>query len=244
MRVRWLALAFGVLNHALFAAAIASMAAALWTGLALGRGVLHGAAALAADLALVAAFPLLHSALLGRGGGRLLARLFPAPHGRHLVTTSYATVASLQLLVTFWVWSPLGPVLWRPDGAWLVVHAAAFALAWLFLVKAIFDGGMGVQTGFVGWAAVFRGRTPRYPSFAQRGTFTMCRQPIYLAFALVLWTAPTWTLDRFILAVGWTLYCVLGPLLKERRYLTRYGEAFLAYRARTAYFLPTLPRRS
>ena len=72
----------------------------------------------------------------------------------------------------------------------------------------------------------------------ERGTFATCRQPIYLGFSLILWTAPGWTLDRLVLALVWSAYCYLGPRLKERRFAQRYGERFERYRTRTAYFLP------
>ena len=68
------------------------------------------------------------------------------------------------------------------------------------------------------------------------GTFALTRQPIYLAFSLTLWTAPVWTADRATLTVGWTAYCLLGPLLKERRYLRCYGAAYEAYRRAVPYF--------
>jgi len=242
--VRVLALAFGVTNHLLFLFAIASMAVALWTGMRLGRGGLHGAAAAAANSALVLQFPLLHSFLLGRRGGHGLALALGRTHGRTLVTTSYATVASLQLLLTFWLWSPTGSVAWQPAGLLLWANALLFGLCWVFLARTIVDSGLSVQSGLLGWWSVFSSRTPRYPTFATRGTFAFCRQPIYLAFALILWTAPTWTMDRIVLGVAWTAYCLLGPLFKERRYLSRHGEAYRAYQRRVAYILPLPLRRS
>ena len=244
MTIRLLALALGIVNHGLFAAAIASMAISLWTGLAAGRGTLHGTAAVVANLGLLLQFPVVHSLLLTQRGGRMLGSLFPAPYGRALVSTTYATIASLQLLLAFWAWSPSGTVYWQPVGLALGVHALLFAGAWAYLILAILDGGIGVQTGLIGWWSVFRGRPPRYPPFAQHGTFAASRQPIYLAFALVLWTAPTWTPDRLALASLWTAYCVLGPLHKERRLRARHGDAYRSYQERIPYFLPTLRNRS
>jgi hypothetical protein len=63
-------------------------------------------------------------------------------------------------------------------------------------------------------------------------------QPIYLGHALTLWTGPVWSPDRLFLAVVWTGYCVLGPLLEERCYLALHGEDFAAYQRRVPYMLP------
>jgi protein-S-isoprenylcysteine O-methyltransferase Ste14 len=125
----------------------------------------------------------------------------------------------------------------------LVAHTALFLSAWLFLLKALYDGGMGLQTGSIGWLALLRGTKPAFPALPTRGTFVVCRQPIYLGFALTLWTGPVWTPDRLLLAVLWTTYCVFGPRHKERRFLAFHGEVFARYQQRVPYMLP-LGRRA
>jgi protein-S-isoprenylcysteine O-methyltransferase Ste14 len=78
----------------------------------------------------------------------------------------------------------------------------------------------------------------RFPGLATRGLFAACRQPIYLGFALTLWTGPVWTPDHLLLAVLWSTYCLLGPLLKEKRFLRFHGAEFAAYRRAVPYMLP------
>lgn len=241
-RARLRALAIALPCHVAFAAAIGSLALGLATGMQLGRGTASGWAALGANVLLVAQFPLVHSWLLSARGQALLAALSPVGHGRTLLVTTYALVASLQLLLTFWAWSPSGVVWHRPEGLAGAGHWAAFAAAWLLLHKALWDAGLGVQSGAAGWWALFRGRPVRYGGLPTGGLFARCRQPIYLGFALVLWTAPVWSLDWLLLSSGWTVYCVAGPRWKEARWLRRHGEAFAAYRARVPYLLPRLFR--
>ena len=69
----------------------------------------------------------------------------------------------------------------------------------------------------------------------------MCiRDSVYLAFALTLWTGPVLTVDRLALALTWTVYCVVGPMHKERRYISYYGERYASYRRSVSYILPGL----
>jgi protein-S-isoprenylcysteine O-methyltransferase Ste14 len=241
-RQRAVALAYGIFNHAAFAIGIAAMLAGLYFGLGIGRGTLHGVAAVAADGVLVVGFVVLHSFLLSARGRRLLARLAPLGLGADLGTTIFATIASLQLLVTFVGWSPVGPVLWEAHGAARVVMTLAYAASWGFLLKAMGDAGLPLQTGFLGWGSIVRGRRPEFGSFPERGTFRYLRQPIYLAFALTLWTGPVWNADHLLLAIPWTLYCIAGPLLKERRCVAAYGERFQRYQRRVPYWLPDFRR--
>ncbi len=239
-RHRLLALVYGALNHALFACAIGAMIVGLYSGLTRGWGHLRGPAAWCANLALVLQFPLLHSFLLSKSGRVWLARLAPSSVAADLSTTTFATLASLQVLATFALWSPSGVLLFEARGAWLTLSHVAFAASWLLLVVALHNAGLGLQTGAIGWWSVLRGQRPKFGDFPTHGLFQRCRQPVYLAFALTLWTGPVRTLDGLVLALVWTSYCVVAPRFKEARYLQRYGERFARYRAQTPYILPRL----
>jgi len=193
-----------------------------------------------ANAALIVQFPLVHSLLLTRWGGRLLSSL--GRHGATLSTTTYATVASAQLLALFALWTPSGIVWWRAEGAMLWAVLTAYTASWLFLVKASWDAGAEVQSGALGWMSLMAARKPRFPDMPDAGTFRVIRQPIYLAFALTTWLVPVWTPDQLVLATLLTAYCLLAPRLKERRFRARYGARFEAYVARTPYMIPRLSR--
>jgi protein-S-isoprenylcysteine O-methyltransferase Ste14 len=237
-RQRLFALGLGVANHALFAAAVGSMIWGLRSGMRSGFGPFRGAAAVVANGVLVLHFPLLHSYLLSPAGRARVARRVPFRLGRDLATTTYAMGASLQLLVVFGLWSPSGTLWWEPAGALGGVFDLAFATSWLLLAKAMADAGLGIQSGSQGWLAVARGLRPRYGPFPQHGLFRWCRQPVYLAFALTLWTGAAWTPDHLVIAAVWTTYCVLGARIKERRYLAAFGDEFRAYQRRVGFWWP------
>jgi len=234
------ALLYGAACHGGFLVAVGLMAVGLFTGMESGLGRLDGRAGLVLNVLLLLQFPLLHSFLLTRRGRGVLGRLAPRELGRSLAPTTYALLAALQIGTTFALWSPTGVTLWRPTGAALVVHSILFAGAWLFLGKALLDAGLGLQTGWIGWSSVWKNGPVRYPGLPTTGLFATCRQPIYLGFALILWTGPTWTLDHLLIALAWSAYCVLGPRLKERRFAQIYGQAFEAYRRKVPYLLPKL----
>jgi protein-S-isoprenylcysteine O-methyltransferase Ste14 len=233
------AIVLGALCHGTFGIAIAAMIASLHQGLRLGFGHLAGPAAWLANGALALSFPALHSWLLTPRGGRALA-VVSRRHGAALLPTTYALVASLQLLAVFGLWSPAGHELWRAEGALGAAFDLAYGASGLVLGKAMLDAGLAVQTGWLGWSAVARGQAVRHPRFTPRGLFRFTRQPVYLAFACTLWTSPLLTTDRLLLAATWTAYCVLGPLHKERRQLARDPDGYGRYQASVPYWLPRL----
>ena len=85
-------------------------------------------------------------------------------------------------------------------------------------------------------------KKPVFPDMPTTGLFGIIRQPIYVSFALTLWTVPVWTPDQLVLALVLTAYCLLAPRLKEARFEKRYGEKFRVYRNRVPYAVPQLKR--
>jgi len=234
------AVAMGLICHTLFALAVLAMIVAMFFGLSESLGRVPWPWAALTNAALILQFPLVHSLLLTGPGGRFLARLIPGPHGATLATTTYAIIASLQLLALFALWTPSGIVLWRAEGAVIWALTAAYSASWLLLLKASFDAGAEVQSGALGWMSMLARIRPVFPDMPTAGLFRVIRQPIYVAFALTLWTVPVWTPDQLALAVSLSAYCLLAPRLKERRFAARYGARFDRYRADVPYAVPRL----
>ena len=239
---RFVALCFGAVCHASFAAAVLTMMAAMFFGMSRSLGALSPPWSWVANGVLLAQFPLIHSLLLTNRGRAELGRLAPPGTGGILSTTTYVTIASFQVFALFAFWSPTGTIWWRAEGPALAALGLLYALSWLLLGKSMLDAGLGLQTGTLGWVALFRGRKPVYPPMPVTGLFRLTRQPIYVSFTMTLWTVPTWTPDQLVLAVTLTAYCLAAPLLKEARFRRIYGPAFDEYARTVPYWLP-LPRK-
>lgn len=137
----------------------------------------------------------------------------------------------------FALWTPSGIVWWRAEGALFWAILAAYGAAWLLVAKASFDAGVEVQSGALGWLSLPAKIKPIFPDMPTRGLFAFMRQPIYVAFAMTLWTVPVWTPDQLVLAICYTAYCLVAPRLKERRFAKRYGARFDDYCEAVPYIL-------
>lgn len=252
-----IALSYGAACHSVFALGVGAMMGGMFNGLRPedATGVLAtlglpvwwalGAApeglALAVNAALIAQFVLGHSLLLTAQGRRLLARLAPGGMGETLAPTTYALIAGASLWLLFGLWTPSDIIWLRLQGAALWVAFAAAALAWTLLAKAMLDSGLGLQSGFIGWWALLRGRKPAYPPMPTRGLYGYVRHPIYMSFALTPWAVAVWTPDQLALALAFTAYCALGPRFKEARFRRIYGAAYDAYLAATPFWIARRP---
>lgn len=237
------ALVYGIVCHTSFALGVGSMILMMYFGMSRSFGNLASPWSWIVNGALILQFPIGHSLLLTGRGRALLARLAPTGMGTTLATTTYATIAALQIFALFAFWSATGTIWWQADGIALVVMTAVYAGSWLLLLKSMSDAGLALQTGSLGWVALLRNKVAVYPKMPQAGLFKFCRQPIYVAFTLTLWTVPTWTPDQLALAVALTAYCVVAPLFKEARYRHIYGAAFVAYARTVPYWVPRLRRK-
>ena len=233
-----IALVSGALCHACFVLGVGTMIGAMYFGMSRSLGTLEAPWSWIANALLLAQFPVAHSFLLTSRGRALLGRFVPAGMGSTLSSTSYVTIASLQVFALFALWSASGTIWWQADGAALAIFTALYAVSWLLLAKAMADAGLALQTGSLGWVALLRNTPAVYPKMPQSGLFRLSRQPIYVTFTLTLWTVPTWTPDQLVVAIALTLYCLIGPLFKEARFRRIYGPAFDTYARSVPYWLP------
>ncbi len=239
---RVVALSYGVVCHVSFALGVVTMMVAMFFGMSRSLGTVAPPWNWLANAALLVQFPAIHSLLLTGRGRALLARLAPRDAGRTLSSTTYVTIAALQVFALFAFWSPTGTIWWQAGGTALIGLTVLYALSWVLLGKSMIDAGLGLQTGSLGWVALFRGRQPVYPPMPVEGLFRIVRQPIYVSFTLTLWTVPTWTPDQLVLALTLTAYCLAAPLLKEARFRRMYGAQFDRYARAVPYWFPA-PRR-
>ncbi|MEO0327767.1 MAG: isoprenylcysteine carboxylmethyltransferase family protein [Pseudomonadota bacterium] len=238
-----LALFIGIFCHLIFAIGVLTMITAMFFGMSESLGTVPWPWAIMVNGLLILQFPLAHSWLLTGQGGKLLACILPGEYGSTLSTTTYAIVASIQLLLLFAFWTPSGIILWQAEGETFWFLCSAYATSWLLLAIASFDAGVEVQSGALGWLSMLANKKPVFPDMPTLGLFNFIRHPIYAAFVLTLWTVPTWTPDQLCLAISLTLYCILAPILKERRFVRRYGKRFESYCNEVPYMIPARKRR-
>ena len=174
---------------------------------------------------------------------KILEIFAPKSYAKTLRTTVYATIASIQLILLFSLWNFSGVFIWQIETPASLYMIILNLLSWALLSISSIQAGYKVQTGSLGWTSVYQGKTPIFPDMPTRGLFSIIRQPIYLSFSLVLWTSPSMSLDLFIVALSYSLYCYFGPMLKEKRFQKIYGKRFSDYQQKVPYYMPSIFRR-
>ncbi|GAB4002782.1 methyltransferase family protein [Nocardioides ultimimeridianus] len=234
---RTLLLAYAVVAYAGFLAAIAWSVAFLADVHLLttvdGRPQLGPAPAAAADLALLGAFAVHHSAMARPAAKRLLTRYVPRPAER----STYVLGADVLLLLTLALWQPVGGDVWRLDDPWRAPVWVMYALGW---VVAIASTSMIDHFELVGLRQA-AGRD-RPPQFRARWLYVVVRHPLMLGLLVAFWATPTMTWGHLLFAAAASGYIAVGIQLEERD-LRRELPAYEEYAARVRGVVPIRRRR-
>ncbi|MCL4879312.1 MAG: hypothetical protein KJ064_21825 [Anaerolineae bacterium] len=164
----------------------------------------------------------------------------------------YRFLYNIVSVVTFapvllWAAVEPGENLWSLDGgmALLFLGVQLAGLLGLLISLLQIDGMRFI--GLKQLAAYLNGdKLPLPPEpLILNGVYRLVRHPLYLFSLMFIWFLPTMSAAAFGLALGATLYFVLGSLLEEQRLVREFGKPYLDYQQEVPWMIPfvRLPRK-
>jgi len=228
MRIFWIL--FGVVAQMMFGATVIMLFVFLW-GIDLSSSFVKRPARVSdwmvTDLLLLLQFAVGHSILLHPSTKRKLAKRIPSA----MYGVFFCAVTCLSLWATMLLWKTSSFYVWdlRGGKGWLI-HTMVI-ISWIALFYSISLTGFGYQTGWTTWWAWFRNRRLAPRGFVSHGAYQFFRHPIYLSFMGLIWFNPQMSVDRFVLAIVWTIYIFIGSELKDRRLEFYLGDVYRNYRS-------------
>lgn len=194
--------------------------------------------ALGIDLLLIALFAIQHSVMVRPGFKRALGRLLP----RACERATFVLASSLVLVLLYLLWSPLPGTLWSVDHPWLrSLLWAGCALGWGLALISTFQFDHFSLFGLRQVWNVWRGSPMAVsPTFGVPPLYQWVRHPMMTGFLIAFWVMPEMSTSQAVLAVGFTLYIIVGTVHEERGLHREFGEHYREYAARTPRFFPRL----
>ena len=190
------------------------------------------------DLALIALFGVQHSVMARQGFKRAWTRIVPQQAERSV----YVLAASLALIVLFAFWRPIDGTLWNLGGPLGIAMWALFATGWGLVLLSTFLINhfelFGLQQA---WFHA-RGHEAAEPKFRQPLFYRFVRHPIYLGFAIAFWATPHMSYGHLLLAMGISVYILIGIRHEERDLVSLFGPEYEAYQARVGMLTPRFGR--
>ena len=74
--------------------------------------------------------------------------------------------------------------------------------------------------------------------FVTKGLYRLVRHPLYTAGILFLWLSSSMTINTFTMAMGATLYILIGAYFEEKKLVREFGTAYQEYKSRTPMLIP------
>ena len=182
-----------------------------------------------------AAFGVLHSLLASTRVKDMAARVISGIFPRH-----YRLFYSFVAVVT--VFAYVGAVLFFPDRAlyriqppWLYLTLSLQLFAGVCFITALFQNSL---LGFSGLASLLSKKPSHAEHLTTGGFYRYTRHPLYLFSLIMLWLLPVVTWNILALAIGVTIYTLIGSLLEERRLAQQFGQEYISYKKRTPWLIP------
>lgn len=196
--------------------------------------------AIAIDIALLAVFALQHSVMARPAFKRWWTRLVPPAAER----STYVLFSSLALLLLFWLWQPIGAVVWNVESTvGQALLYIGYASGWILLLVATFMIDHFDLFGLRQSWLYCRGRPYSELSFRTPGLYKVVRHPIYVAWLLTFWCTPIMTAAHLLFALMTTAYILIAVQLEERDLIRAFPE-YENYRRRVPMLIPFIRART
>ena len=198
--------------------------------------------ALLVNAGLLGLFAVQHSVMARPFFKRWLTRIIPAAAER----STYTLASSLALIALFWLWQPMGGVVWQVENE--IVRAlllSGLAAGWLLVFVVSFLINHFDLFGLRQVWLYFHNRPYTSVKFATPGLYKHVRHPLYVGWLLLFWCTPTMTVAHLFFAILTTGYILVGMYFEERDLQDAHPE-YADYKRNTPMFMPRLsdnPRR-
>ena len=238
---RYLAFVYGTVSYGIFFITflyLIGFLANFWVpkGIDTGAGAPF-AAALVINAVLIALFGVQHSVMARPGFKAVWTKIVPRPIER----STYVLLASIVLILLYWLWQPMPAIVWQAQAAWLVTALwALFGLGFALVLVSTFIINhfdlFGLRQVFLN----LRGKAYTDEPFKVTFFYRFVRHPLYVGWFIAFWATPTMTVGHLLFAIGMSAYIVLAVPHEERDLVKALGHDYVEYQKRVPKFVPRL----
>jgi protein-S-isoprenylcysteine O-methyltransferase Ste14 len=156
--------------------------------------------------------------------------------------STYVLMSSLALILLFWLWRPLGGVVWSVENdIGVALLYAGFAFGWGLVLVTTFAINHFDLFGLRQVWRHLRGEPQQGLKFVLPLLYRLVRHPLYVGWFFAFWCTPTMTVTHLFFAIMTTAYILIAIQLEERDLIAEHPE-YADYRKRVPMLIPFLRR--
>jgi methanethiol S-methyltransferase len=187
------------------------------------------------DGALISLFALQHSIMARPAFKRRWTKIIPEPIER----STYTLCSSLCLLLLFWLWQPLGGIVWQVESETLrIVLLSLCLLGFAIVLISTFLINHFDLFGLRQVWLYFAGKKYEHLPFRTPLFYKHVRHPLYLGFIIAFWATPTMTAIHFFFATIMTCYILIAIKFEEDDLMKHLGAKYENYKRSTPMLIP------
>ncbi len=191
--------------------------------------------AIVTNAALLLAFALQHSIMARPTFKKWWTKIIPEPAER----STYVLLSSLCLILTFWLWQPMGGFIWRvEDPTFKTVLTAIFITGWLIVLLSTFMINHFDLFGLRQVWFYFSGKKYEPLRFRVPFFYKYVRHPLYLGWLIAFWATPVMSAAHLFFAILTTSYILIAIKFEERDLMTHFGNKYSDYKKEVPMILP------
>lgn len=198
------------------------------------------AEALLINVLLLGVFAVQHSVMARQGFKEKWTKIVPAVIER----STYVLASSLALLLLYWLWQPMGSVIWDVSNSTLGTLLIVISLAgWLVVLASTF---MIDHFELFGLKQVYfnlKGEDMPSCEFKKPGFYKVVRHPIYFGFIVAFWATPIMTTAHLLFAIGTLAYVLIGIFFEEKDLVSTFGTEYEEYKSQVSMVVPLPPKK-
>ena len=191
--------------------------------------------ALLINAGLLAIFAVQHSVMARPWFKRMWTRVIPKEAER----STYVLISSVALILLFWLWQPIGGVVWNVEQPALrMVLYGLFALGFAIVLLSTFLINHFDLFGLRQVYLYLRGKEYKQLRFGTPLLYRHVRHPLYLGWLLAFWATPTMTIAHLVFAIATTVYIFMAIQFEEKDLLDTFGDDYRRYRENVPMIVP------
>lgn len=191
--------------------------------------------ALLINAALLTLFAVQHSTMARPWFKRMWTRIIP----KQIERSTYVLLSSVLLILLFWMWQPIGGVIWKVEQPALrAVLYGIFALGFLLVLISTFLINHFDLFGLRQVYLYLRGKDYTQLRFGTPILYRHIRHPLYLGWLFAFWATPTMTIAHLVFAIATTAYIFMAIQFEERDLIDLYGDVYKRYKQNVPMIVP------